>query len=118
MLIEHMEQGKSFETFGAVLYRYTKGSENEVRASKSVLYDWIDKHTDFKEAKDFGWVLSYEFWEEMGITAVNSPPGQFNTGVWFANMKNRFGWRDRMDKGDLGEDSEREKPGFNISPND
>lgn len=94
MLIEHMEQGKSFESFGAVLYRYTNG---DLKAHKQTLYEWVRDYPDFGDAKKMGAMLCFDFWEELGATAVNSPPNQFNTGVYVFNMKNRFGWRDKVE---------------------
>lgn len=93
-LIDHMAMGKSFETFCACLFRESNG---EIRVSRATLYNWCEQHPEFLDAKKLGIELSYEFWEELGITAVNTPPGQFNTGVWVFNMKNRFCWRDKVE---------------------
>lgn len=109
MVIDHMEQGKSFWTFGATLYRHTNG---EVKAPASVLKDWLDKHPEFKEAKAMGETLSQDWLEEAGLTAMNQPSNQFNSTVWIFTMKNRCGWADKVE---MSSNETGEKPGINIS---
>lgn len=94
-LLEHMEKGLSFEAFGGV-----------VRVHKSTLYEWVEKHPEFKEAKDVGTSLSQLHWEKLGVENVlnesskDSEGASFsrslNSATWIFNMKNRFQWRDKQ----------------------
>ena len=86
MLVEHMRKGFNFETFAAKLnYK-----------SKSNLYKWIDKHEDFKEAKQVGEVLAELWWLDLGRTAAAGRVPGFNATVWIFTMKNMFKWRDKQ----------------------
>lgn len=56
MLVEHMGQGKFFETFAA-----------KVDVTATTLYNWVEKHEEFFEAKQRGEVKKKAFWEDAGI---------------------------------------------------
>lgn len=95
LLIEHMAAGLSFESFGAV-----------VECSKQTIYDWLDAQPEFLDAKKIGTAKSLLFWEKLGIRGTVGVPvewngkqakGNFNSGSWIFNMKNRFGWRDKVE---------------------
>lgn len=98
MLIEHMAQGYSFESFGGLTGH-----------SKQTLYEWAAKFEEFGDAKSQGTALSRLFWERLGIEhilnvneteyekgASRSKSKSLNSTVWIFNMKNRFGWRDKQ----------------------
>ena len=88
MVIEHMSKGLSFETFGAV-----------ANCSKQSLYLWAETHEEFSDAKKAGFLKCQLFWEELGLKGLwGSKDSSFNTGVWIFNMKNRFGWRDKIEQ--------------------
>lgn len=57
MLIEHMAQGYSFESFSAV-----------IRVGKTTLYLWVKEIPAFKEAKEIGEAMALKFFE----TAIKS----------------------------------------------
>lgn len=98
-LIEHMRQGLSFESFAGT-----------IGVNRTTLYNWENAKEEFKEAKEIGVEYSRLFWEKLGIEHVvnrsdsnsqqgigsNSKSRSINAAVWIANMKNRFGWRDRQ----------------------
>lgn len=88
MLIEHMKQGYSFETFGAI-----------VDCHKDTLYEWCAKHPEFSDAKKKGAAYSQMMWEKMGMQGMwNQYQGDsFNQALWMFNMKSRFKWRDRVE---------------------
>jgi hypothetical protein len=87
MLIDHMAQGLSFESFC--------GSINIVKRTG---YTWVKEHPDFAEAKDIGFEKNREFWEKVGIEGLwGDKDSRFNSTVWVFNMKNRHGWRDRVE---------------------
>jgi hypothetical protein len=58
-LIEHMKQGGSFEAFAAI-----------VKTSISTIYEWLDVHEDFSEAKKEGVALSLKFWEDIAKAGI------------------------------------------------
>jgi len=106
MLIEHMAQGGSFEGFAAV-----------IKVSWEALYDWVDKHPEFFQAKKDGFAASKKFWED---TMADQARGKINgssTALIFA-LKNRFpkDYRDRTEIkhqayiGDIENDPERLSP--------
>lgn len=88
MLIEHMSEGLSFESFAATIGTH-----------RDTLYQWTKTHSDFSDAKKIACEASCLFWEKMGIEGLyTSKETTFNTGVWIFNMKNRHGWRDKPDE--------------------
>lgn len=84
-LIEHMAKGYSFETFGAA-----------VGVARSSVYEWL-KNQEFSDAKKEGLMQCQLFWERMGIGGATGRIKGFNVGCWVFNMKNRFGWRDKVE---------------------
>ena len=86
MLIEHMRQGLSFESFGGV-----------AEVSKQTLYTWLQKHPDFLDAKLKGDGLSLLVWEKLGMAGMTAKIKFFNGHIWALNMKARFKWSDRME---------------------
>lgn len=97
-LIQHMAQGRSFESFAAAIYH-----QHGVSVCIETLYRWARDHEEFSQAKKEGHALAYDFWEELGNTAVNSPSSQFNSTVWIFNMKNRFQWADKVEAKVIGD---------------
>ena len=81
-LVAHMARGKSFETFAAKL-----------GFSKDTLYQWVKKYPEFSDAKKRGTVQSFDKWEDLGHRLAE----EGNAAVYIFNMKNRFGWRDKME---------------------
>lgn len=63
-LIEHMESGKSFGSFIAYLYK-----KYDYMVSRATIYNWLDKHEDFKFAYDCGQALGLEYHEILMINA-------------------------------------------------
>lgn len=86
LLIDHMKQGLSFESFGGV-----------AEVSKQTLYDWMQKHGEFLDARRKGDTLSLLQWEKMGIAGMTAKIKFFNGHIWALNMKARFRWSDRME---------------------
>lgn len=87
LLIDHMSEGLSFESFGGV-----------VGSHRDTLYEWTKVHPEFKEAREIGKSKSRLFWEKLGIEGLwGSKEGpNLNATVWIFNMKNRFQWRDKQ----------------------
>jgi hypothetical protein len=92
MLIEHMSNGLSFESFGAVIDK-----------NPDTLHQWAKTHPDFSESLKRGEIKSLFFWEKVGIAGTVGKLPRFNVAGWINNMSNRFrkrGWR----RGDFVED--------------
>lgn len=86
MLVAHMTQGYSFESFGA---------DVEGIACVATLYNWAKEHPEFLEAKKKGQQACRKFWETQGLVGMHTKG--FNATVWIFNMKNRFKWTDRTE---------------------
>lgn len=113
MLKDDMAQGRSFEAFAGL-----------AGVDKVTLYEWVKKHPDFANAKREAFELSRRFWEDAAIAnLVNTSESGFdemgnkvsrskslNSTAWIFNMKNRFGWRDRVEISAGDELSDTEKP--------
>ena len=66
----------------------------ELNVSRDTIYEWQSKYADFsdtiKKCVDFseGW------WMKQG--RLNIDTKEFNSTLWYMNMRNRFGWADRQ----------------------
>ena len=86
MLIKHMSEGLSFESFGGV-----------VNCHDDTLRNWCELFPDFLDARKRGLQANKIFWERVGVDgAMGKIPG-FNATSWIFNMKNRFKWTDRLE---------------------
>ncbi len=74
-------------------------SKHEALADLGIWEDtfwrWRKIHPEFSEAVKIGTELSRMWWEREGRTALRDK--SFNHGLWYMNMKNRFGWTDRVE---------------------
>lgn len=78
-----MSKGLSFESFGA-----------DANVGVSTLYEWLERHVEFAEAKKEADTKCQKWWESAGIMGMSGKINKFNAAVWIFNMKNRFKWRD------------------------
>lgn len=85
MLIKHLEQGYSFESFAAL-----------IDVSEDTIYEWCKIWPEFSEAKSIGRPKSRLLWEQIGRAGTNGEIENFNCSAWIFNMKNRFKWRDKQ----------------------
>lgn len=85
MLIDHMAEGFSFESFAAV-----------VKVNRDTLYNWVAIHPDFSDAKKSGFDESRLTWEKIGRDIAKK--GEGNATAFIFNMKNRFreDWNDKQ----------------------
>lgn len=85
MLISHMNQGFSFASFAGV-----------ISVSKECIYNWEKTKPSFSDASKKGEALSLLRNEQilMGI-AIGKVKGNVAAQIFI--MKNRFGWRDKLD---------------------
>ena len=86
MIIEHMSQGLSKESFAGAIGK-----------SKQTIYNWMEQHEEFMDAVKEGEAACLIFWEKLGMGGTAGKIGGFNATAWIFNMKNRFHqeWRDR-----------------------
>lgn len=88
MLIRHMEQGNSFETFAAI-----------VGSTKKTVYNWKNQFPDFLHAFEQGAVLSELWWERQTKNGLFSMNGiSMNPTIYRLNMINRFNWKDKAEE--------------------
>lgn len=86
------------------------GSDVEVKAliynwrgtfSNDLWNRWIKEDVQFSETIKKGRMLSEAWWVSNG--RINLKDKDFNYTGWYMNMKNRFGWTDRLDNTTKGE---------------
>lgn len=98
MLIEHMSEGLSFDSFAGV-----------VGVCGDTCYEWAKVHKEFSEAKKLGTKKALLWFEKIANAAIMGRPRKnkkgevvfdpkgFNSTVWVFSMKNKFNWRDRQE---------------------
>lgn len=67
----------------------------ELEVSKNSLYRWLADNQELSDAKKRIEEFSQAWWLKKGRKNINN--SFFNSALWFMNMKNRFGWRDKQD---------------------
>ena len=86
-LVEHMAKGLSFESF-------------QCGAGLSTMYEWVERHPEFAEAKSLGWQKSLALYESLGYNGLQGKLPKFNATAWIFIMKCRFraaGYRDHVE---------------------
>lgn len=83
-LLELMKEGASMEEICL-----------ELDICKQTLYTWFKKHPELLDAKKKGKTFSEGWWKREG--RVNLQNKDFNSTLWYMNMKNRFGWSDKTE---------------------
>lgn len=99
LLIEHMSEGLSYETFAA-----------KIGTCRQTLYEWEKVHPEFLDTKKRAQEISQLWWEMAGVnglyTIVEHGEGgektiiekKINSAMWIFNMKARFRWQDTEPK--------------------
>jgi phage terminase large subunit-like protein len=85
MLIDHMRQGLSFDSF------YIASDVTD-----ATIYNWLKKHPEFLEAKKEGEKLSRKQWEQWGIMGMLGKIKGWQNATWIFTMKNRYGYHDNI----------------------
>lgn len=86
MLIEHMKQGFSYDTFCAVIDVHV-----------DTLYNWEKLYPEYSDAKRKAVMMSRYSWEKMGIAGMTGKIPGFRDATWKFNMQNRFKWSDNSE---------------------
>ena len=86
LLMKHMQQGLSFESFAAV-----------VGVHRDTLYEWVKQNPRFSDTLKMGREASLLHWEKVGMMGMHGKIKGFNAAVYIFNLKNRFGWTDNFD---------------------
>lgn len=73
-----------------------KSFAGNIGVDETTIYEWISKHKDFSQSIKRGKAKSALFWEQMGMLAMMGKIPDFNTTIWIFQMKNRFGWSDKL----------------------
>lgn len=81
-LVNEMAKGISYRAFAGM-----------IKVNPKTLYKWESLYEEWAEAKEVATAACLYFWESRGIESLDNPKN-FNSVVWYMNMKNRFGWRD------------------------
>ncbi len=83
-VLELMREGKSIVNCCA-----------ELDISRETFYSWMEKHKEFHDTVKRGMELSEHWWQEKARENLDS--NQFNSTLWYMNMKNRFKWTDKQE---------------------
>lgn len=84
LVIPLLKQGMSIAEIGL-----------ELDIGYSTIYRWMDEHEEFREAIKSGREFSQGWWEKQGRVALREK--EFSPTLWYMNMKNRFGWKDKQE---------------------
>lgn len=87
MLIEHMKQGLSFDTFAG-----------KIEVNPDSLYEWVKRHASFSEAKKIGTAMRNYLVESAFVASTLNPTkNKYNTAQMIYWTKNTLGWSDKVE---------------------
>ena len=70
---------------------------DKIGVTKQTIYDWCRIYPEFKEAFDLGKTLAESWWTKLGREG-SSCDAAINSKAWSFNMKNRFGWSEKVEQ--------------------
>lgn len=68
----------------------------ELDICRKTFYNWCEENEEFLHTKKKGEDFSEGWWMKQGRTNLKNK--EFSYTGWYMNMKNRFGWTDRVDQ--------------------
>lgn len=84
-------------TFMAKGFSFEAGC-GHIGIHKDTGYEWVKKYSEFSDAKKDGEARGQAKLEQMAMDhLVGDKDTKFNSTVWIFMMKNRFGWRDKVE---------------------
>lgn len=90
-VIELMKEGASLVEVAA-----------ELGICKDTVHEWKKTNDEFSDSIKRGVQLSAAWWERKGRTSLENR--DFSATLWYMNMKNRFGWKDKQENQHTGKD--------------
>lgn len=89
------------EWYTLVLTEMAEGASlDEIKTILNISNDlhtrWMEDEPEYSETIKRGIELSKAWWQKQGRTNLTNK--DFSATLWYMNMKNRFGWRDRVDQ--------------------
>ena len=69
----------------------------ELGIAKDTFYNWVKLHPDFSDSYKKGIELSEAWWTKLGRRGAMGVD-KVQPATWIFNMKNRFGWTDRVEQ--------------------
>lgn len=87
----------------ALLEAYGEGASDVeiarlLKITMARFYELMEEHPAFADFVERGRTLAQAWWYEKGRTSLWDK--SFNTALWNFQMKNRFGWADKVDTSD------------------
>lgn len=83
MLVDHMEQGLSYESFAGL-----------IGVCRATIYNWEKLHPAFLDAKSRGHSKMTLTLERIGIQGMMGKIKGFNASTFIFTAKNKIGWSD------------------------
>ena len=105
MLIDHMAQGFSFESFVKPIYLYNKElNDPKPFVNRDTLYNWCTLFVEFSDAKKVGRGMQIHKFEQIGLDMATGVIEKGNATAFVWASKNMIGWTDKHEVV-TGEDS-------------
>ena len=86
MLIDHMEQRLSYESFAGV-----------IGVCRATIYHWEKTQPSFLDAKNRGKAKLMLSMEKLGLDGIVGDIKGFNASTYIFTMKNKCGWTDKAE---------------------